>query len=158
MHGFTRYASRGWPLLALAVMLSCAALVRGAVPGPETGTYRGQPGLTSRSPAPDHLRPLRLSGHVRGLYPGARKRFPVTVRNPGSAPVVVTLVRARVGDADAGCGGGNVRIPDERTRTLVQPRSSTKVRMDARMSSDAPDACQHGRFPLRFHARAKAPR
>lgn len=162
MHGFARLASRGWPLLAVAILLSGAALVSAAVSGsderrplesgPPQSRADGAPGRASSQ----RVARLKLSGHVDGLYPGASKRLSVEVRNSSPIAVVVTAIRTSVGDAGPGCPGANVTVPVKRLSDKVPARSSLAVRLRARMSGAAPDACQQGRFPLRFRASARA--
>ena len=146
-------ASRALALLALVLGLTCAALVHASMSGPngEGRADGGRPHLAAAA-----TQPLTISGHVTGLYPGARKRFEVELRNPSRRPVVVRNLRAQVGTPGAGCGSGHLRIRAERLRLMVAPRSSATAKMTAAMAAGAPEGCQLARFPLRFGADATA--
>lgn len=159
-HRLTRAARRAWPLLAAAAVLASAAMVSAAVGGAESevvaeapaddGSWSPGDAATGRAPV------LRVSGHVRGLYPGARKRFRVRVRNLGGRDLVLGEVLTEVGDAGPECGGENVRISEPELERAVPARGSARVRLRAAMARDAPDACQRARFPLEFSVSARA--
>jgi hypothetical protein len=148
------HASRIWILLACVAVLASAAGVQAAV---EAATeQRSDPAVeeTGRKP----LRPLNVSGHVRGLYPGSSRRLRVRVGNPTRRDLLVRSVRAHVGDAGPGCGSRNVVIARRRVRLRLAKHEAVRVRLRARMRSAAGDACQGARFPLRLHARARVAR
>jgi len=146
------HASRIWILLACIAALASAAGVQAAV---EASTeQRSDPAVeeTSRKP----LRPLNVSGHVRGLFPGGSRRLRVRIGNPTRRDLIVTSVRARAGDAGPGCGSRNVVIERRRVRVPLAKHEAVRVRLRARMRSTAGDACQNARFPLRLRARARS--
>ena len=151
-HRLMRAASRAWPLLALAVALSSVAIVS-AAGGPEfvpAGERHDGGAFVPGEATPERIRELRVRGHVRGLYPGARKSFRVRVRNPGERQLVVSSIRTEVRAAGPGCGSENVRVPERSLDAVVPGRSAIRVRLRARMIPSAADACQDGRFPLAF--------
>ena len=145
-------ASRAMALLALVLVLGCAALVDASVSGP-TGAGRASeaPGQSPHLAATSARR-LRISGHVMGLYPGARKRLTVRIDNPARTSVLVRTLRTRVGAPGGACESGHVRVGTERMLLMIGPRSSATARLTARMTPGAPDGCQLARFPLHFDA------
>lgn len=97
---------------------------------------------------------LLLSGHVGGLYPGARMRLRVRLRSRLPFAVKVRSIRARIGDAGSGCSRGNLRVRSYRGHMRIPPHGSKRAALRIEMSSGAPVACQGARFPVRFKARA----
>ncbi len=98
---------------------------------------------------------LRASGHVRGLYPGARKGLHVKLRNRSSRWVIVRAIRADVKNGAPGCSRDNLSTqPKELAYPLVPPRKTRRIGLRIRMWPGAPDACQGVKFPLRFIVRA----
>jgi hypothetical protein len=98
---------------------------------------------------------LRMSGDVDGLYPGADLPVPVRIDNVRTRPVRVRSIRVEVGDAAPDCRSGYLRVRSGRGRVRVPARSTRRVRLRARMSPRATDACQGRSFPLTFRARAE---
>ncbi len=166
MRGIAKSASRGLPLLALALGLCGAALVHAAV-SERAGEGAGDPLVKSSrqngewrptgSGQPQRARKLELTGHVSGLYPGGTGSLAIQVSNPRATTVIVTSVQVRVRNAGPGCAARNLRIPGQRLRLAVAPHASSRTRLQVSMIADAPGACQGARFPLRFRAKAKAP-
>jgi len=110
-----------------------------------------------RALASGHGRPSRgftLAGHVKGLYPGARRRLVIVVRNRGRRPLRVRSVTTRVRDASAGCSGRNLRVSRFRGRVRVRARRSRRIAVSVRMLPESPAACQGAIFPLVFRGRA----
>jgi hypothetical protein len=133
--------------LALAATLMGAAIAYAADLGPLDG---GQP---DRSRAQEHRgAKVKIHGHVRSLYPGARKRMRVTVRNRHSRPVRLRQLRTRVLDAGPGCSRGYLKVRRFKRRRYIPPHARVRVRVRARLTLSAPDACQGARWPLRFRA------
>jgi hypothetical protein len=142
--------------LALAIALACGAVAYGALGGSDADRVAGPRAFGPR---------VKLSGHVKGLYPGRHRRIRVTVRTPFRHGVKVRLVVARVKDAGPGCSRHN--LVTRRSRGLrpvrgggwrhvrIAPHSARRVRVWLRMRRRAPDACQQARFPLRFRARVR---
>ena len=97
---------------------------------------------------------FRVRGHVTGLYPGARKRMRVTIRNPFLYAIEVTSLTAEADDPVAGCSGSLIRVRPYNGAVWVDARRLAVVHVRIRLLPAAPDACQGARFPLAFSARA----
>ena len=68
----------------------------------------------------DRLAPgFTLHGHVSGLYPGARRRLVIVVRNRDPRPLRLRSITTRVKDAKPGCTARNLRISAFRGRLRV---------------------------------------
>ena len=136
----------------VAVSATSFALVRHArstVGRRETATTGSYPALSSKA--------FRISGHVRGLYPGRRVRMRVRVRNLTRSPILVTRVGARVRSVPHRCSRRNLVIRVYRGRLRVRPLAHRFVRLRVRMRMAAPNGCQGVRLPLRFWGRAVRP-
>jgi hypothetical protein len=145
--------------LVFAIALASGAVAYGAFGGSHADRVAGPRAFAEDGPR------VKLSGHVKGLYPGGRGRMRVTVRNPFRHAVQVRWVVARVKDAGPSCSrhslvtrrskglrpvrGGGWR------HTRIAPHSARRVGVRVRMRRSAPDACQRARFPLRFRARVR---
>jgi hypothetical protein len=95
-----------------------------------------------------------MRGHVSGLYPGARKRLSIVVRNRSRRALRVRSISTRVRPARRGCGARNVRVARFRGRLRVGPHRSRRVSVAIRMLRSAPQACQKATFRLQFRGRA----
>lgn len=102
--------------------------------------------------------PLRVSGHIIGLYPGKRTRMQVTVRNRGRRPLVLTSLRTAVGSASRTCTRGNIRVAPVSKRVKLPARKAKRLRVPISMSPYAATGCQNARFPLKFKATARKAR
>ena len=91
---------------------------------------------------------------MTGLYPGARKRMRVTIRNPFPYAIDVTSVTAKASHPIPGCSGSMVRVRRYRRVVRIEARRLAVVRVRIRLRRAAPDACQGVRFPLTFRAMA----
>ncbi len=134
--------------LALAVV---AALLAAAV-----GAYAALGGPSRASPAragSDGRAPVRVTGHVTGLVPGASAHLRGRVRNRTGDPLRVVWVKARVRSASPACDRVNVRTKRIRPRYVVAAHATRRLRIPVRMKAWAPDACQGALFPLRYRAR-----
>lgn len=98
-------------------------------------------------------RGFTISGEASGLYPGARGRLAIRVRNPFSFRIVVTSLAVTAGDT-ASCAGSNIRTANFHGRLLVQARSVSTVDVPIAMLEDAPPGCEGAVVPLRFRGRA----
>jgi hypothetical protein len=98
---------------------------------------------------------LRISGTVRGLYPGARRVLRLSVRNTRGFPVRVVSLKVRVGNASRACRRRQVRIARVRRSFVVRAHRSRRITVRVTMLRTAPDACQGAVFPLRFKARGR---
>ncbi|MDX6588670.1 MAG: hypothetical protein QOI31_3143 [Solirubrobacterales bacterium] len=139
---------------ALAVVLLAGAVAVAA----ETGMI-----VTERPPdAPSVVeRPspkIQVRGHVKGLYPGARKSMKVRVSNRLSQKVSLVSVKARVSDASPTCSRSNLSVTRFKGHKPIRAHSRTKVRTKVTMNETTPDACQGARFPIKFKARVTGKR
>jgi hypothetical protein len=98
------------------------------------------------------IRTFKLSGSVRGLYPGGLGHVAVTVRNPYRKTLRVRALRVLVRDALPGCPASSLRIRPFQGYVDVRPRRSRRVWVAVRMVPSAGDACRGARFPLSFRA------
>ena len=96
--------------------------------------------------------PLRVSGSVRGLYPGARLPLRLRVRNVRGFPIRVVSLKVRVGNASRSCRRRQVRIGRFRRSLVVPAHKSRRTALPVTMLRSAPDACKGAVFPLRFRA------
>jgi hypothetical protein len=97
---------------------------------------------------------LAISGHVNGLFPGARKRLRLRVKNRLPVAVVLHSIKTAVSDAGPGCARSNLAVGRYRGSLRIEAHRSRRVRVRVAMSGGAPDPCQGARFPLRYRARA----
>ena len=99
---------------------------------------------------------LRVHGKIADLYPGARKKLPIRVRNTSGRAARVRAVRTTVRDASPDCSGANVHVKRKRRRHRWLPAHSwRRLWLRARMLPGAPDACQGARWALRFRVRVR---
>jgi hypothetical protein len=135
-------AKATYPLVVIALALSgvaYAALSDG---------HRDGPGLATAS----HL---RVSGHVEGLYPGARKGLRLELRNGSRHWTVVRAVSAAVTDGSPGCSPRFLStVPRDLKHPRIRPHKTRRLGIRVRMWPGAPDACQGATFPVRFKVRA----
>jgi hypothetical protein len=96
--------------------------------------------------------PLRVSGSVRGLYPGAHLRLRLTVRNGRGFPIRVVSLKVRVGNASRSCRRRQLRVGRLRRPLVVRAHRSRRTALPVTMLRSAPDACQGAVFPLKFRA------
>lgn len=97
---------------------------------------------------------LKISGHVDGLFPGARTRLRLRVKNRLPVAVVLRSIRTTVSDGAPGCSGRNLSVARYRGSLRIAAHRSRRVRVRVAMSGSAPDSCQAARFPLRYTGRA----
>jgi hypothetical protein len=97
-----------------------------------------------------------ITGSVRGLYAGARKRLTLRVANPHRRPMrVVSLTVAVTRSNRRGCPPGALRHPRSVARSrFVAPRSSVRMRYPIRMRRSAPESCYGATWQLEFGGRA----
>ena len=97
-------------------------------------------------------RTFKLSGSVRGLYPGGLGHVAVTVHNPYRKTLRLRALRVLVRRARPGCPASVLRLKPFRGYLDVRPRRSRKVWVAVRMIPSAGNACRGARFPLSFRA------
>lgn len=94
-----------------------------------------------------------IKGDARGLYPGRRARFAVTVSNRNGFAIRVTSIRVRVGNA-AGCARTNLVVGNFRGTLRVGAKRKRRVWLPIAMRRSAPNACIGARFKLTYSGRA----
>jgi hypothetical protein len=136
--------------VVLAIAVASGAAAYAALPG----NGDGRAALRAHAAA-SAASALRISGHVRGLYPGARMGIRLKVRNGSSRWVVVRAIRADVRSGASGCSPDNLStVPKELTYPRIRPHKTRRVGIRIRMWKKTPDACQGVTFPLRYKVRA----
>jgi hypothetical protein len=141
---FVRGSARAPLLLVIAVALPLLlALV----------AFAGVRAGARAHPAPAPRPAIGLSGHVAGLYPGAAKRFRVSVANRSRRPWVVRLVSAIPAAPNRRCPAENLKLAPYRGALRLPPGARRSVSLKAAMRPEVPDACQGALFPLAFRAR-----
>jgi len=128
------------PLVVAASLLVVALAASRAAPMPG-GKSRAQP-----------RRALTVTGSLRWLYPGARRRLVLTVGNTRRFPIRVVSLTVGVGNAGPGCQRGNLRAGRLHRSLFVPGRSTRAAVLYVEMLRTAPDACKRAVFPLRFTA------
>jgi hypothetical protein len=117
-----------------------------------TGSAR-MSGKGGRHVAP--ARALKITGGVRGLYPGARARLRLRVRNLRGYPIRLVALKVRVGNASKGCRRRQLRISRLRGKPVVRAHRTRRIVLRVTMLRSAPDACKGAVFRLRFRARGR---
>ncbi|MDX6490453.1 MAG: hypothetical protein QOD43_698 [Gaiellaceae bacterium] len=97
---------------------------------------------------------LVVAGSIKGLYPGARKRLRLKIRNRLGVRMKLTSLTVLVRDGRWNCRGANVRVGRFRGRLLLPPRRRRAVTLVVSMPKTAPDPCQGAVFRLVFRAKA----
>jgi hypothetical protein len=126
---------------------SYAALGGGHVHGPNPWV----------SASGDHSSKIKVSGHVKGLYPGRERRLRVGVRNGYRSVITVKSVTATVKRASSGCPKGTISTTPYEGRGKIRAHRTKPLTIRVKMRRSAPDACQGTKFKLRFKARARHP-
>ena len=119
-------------LLSAVAALALAALFVVAL------AQSGAPGKAGPRVRP----PLRVTGGLRSLYPGARRRLPLVVWSNRGFRIRVVSLRVRVGNARRGCGRKYLRVRRFRRRLVVPPHGFRTVDLSVTMLPSAPDACK----------------
>ena len=127
-------------LLSAVAALALAALLVVAL------AQSGAPGKAGPRVRP----PLRVTGGLRSLYPGARRRLPLVVWSNRGFRIRVVSLTVRIGNARRGCGRRYLRVGRLRRRLVVPPNGFSTVELPVTMLLSAPDACKRATFPLRF--------
>jgi hypothetical protein len=139
------------PLTQLAVFLSVATGA-GVAYGHIAGTGAGQPAMGAATPV---NRTLHLHGHVRGLYPGAKRNLWIYIRNRvQNPPVVVRSVRGRVARTTRGCPASSLHLRPFRGHRYIGSGRRRSVPLRARLARSAVESCQGAKFELHYRARA----
>jgi len=130
-------------LITALALLAIGAGIVAAYP------HNAEPAGGQRVPA------IKITGKVKGLYPGASKRIRLKLKNRSRQVVLVTAVRARVKSPGAGCPARTLQAERKRLRLRVPAGRSRRVRYPIRMRPTAGVACEGKRFKLRYRARVK---
>ena len=99
--------------------------------------------------------PLKVTGGVRYLYPGARRRLSLVVWNNRGFRIRVVSLTVRVRNAKHGCGRRYLKVARFHRSLLVAPHGFRTTELRVTMLPSAPDACKRAVFPLRFTARGR---
>jgi hypothetical protein len=95
---------------------------------------------------------LHITGHITGLYPGAKRRMRVKVRNPHDHAVRLRFVGARVRSMSRQCPRRNLVVRRSRRRLRIPPHRTRRLWLRVLMRAAAPAGCQDAEFRLRFRA------
>lgn len=107
-------------------------------------TPSGSPGVAA-SPR------FRISGHVTGLYPGARTRIRLTVRNPNPYAIRVTKIRTSVKvPARSSCPARSIKVKRFRGSRRIAPRATVRIKVNVSMRAKVPNACAGQRYRLTY--------
>jgi hypothetical protein len=137
---------------AVSLMVAIAVLFAAGAYAALAGKHGGGTALGG----PDYSRTprLHLSGHVKNLYPGARKRIRVRVENRFDHPVRLRFLRGKARATSRRCSRHNLTIGHSRRHPWIPSHGSRPVRFRIGMRARAPNACQGVSFPLHFTAKA----
>jgi hypothetical protein len=99
---------------------------------------------------------VKIKGYVEYLYPGAKVRLQLTLRNRSPQRVRVNWVKARVGDASPDCTAANLSVPKRtRLKLKIKPQHRKGVAMWATLADHTPVGCEGAAFPLSYTAKTK---
>lgn len=99
---------------------------------------------------------FRISGRLRGLYPGKRKIMTIKVKNPNRFPIVVKEMRVAVKrSTKPGCGPEWIKARKRFLISLLVPaRARAFASLPVKLRAKAPGACKGARWRLRFRGGA----
>ena len=92
-----------------------------------------------------------ISGQVTGLYPGARTRLRLTLRNPNPYAIEVRRIRtsAQV-PARSSCPARSIKVKRFTGSRRVAPRAVVRVKVNVSMRATVPNACAGQRYRLTY--------
>jgi len=102
--------------------------------------------------------PVRITGSVTGLYPGASTLLNAAARNRTDRPVRLGWVKTRVRNPVPGCSRLDLDADRIRPATVIPPHGVLPLQIPVTMATTTTDACQAATFPLRFRARTRPAR
>ena len=108
----------------------------------------------ARAPKPSLV---RISGVAQGLYPGARRRVPVTFVNGSRMRLRVRWTAIAARSPGRGCQAADLAVGRLRAPRRLAPRARARGWLHVRLLPSAPDACQGAHFPLRVRAGLSGP-
>ena len=136
-------------LLAIAAVLAASVAAYAALGGADRGPApRAAPGTGS---------PVRIRGHIEGLYPGQQTTIQARARNRTSGPVRLRWVLTDVGRAGSGCASRWLRTERIEPRAWIAAGERLRLEIPVAMPAAAPDACQNATFPLSYVTRVWIP-
>ncbi len=97
---------------------------------------------------------FRVTGSVKGLYPGERLALRAKVRNPYGFAIEVVRVRAKVTSPVATCPRSAIKVTTWRSSRIVKAHGTRRVTLRVTMRRTAPDTCQGVRFALSYTGKA----
>jgi hypothetical protein len=84
-----------------------------------------------------------------GLYPGAPPlTIPVTIRNTGGAPVLVTAIHPHLEDLPSSCPAAAWQVVVPSSLPTVAPSSAATVALTVTLAREAPAACEDATFDI----------
>ena len=123
------------------VLATAVATAAERTPSPTTP---GSPGVAA-SPR------FRISGHVTGLYPGARTRLRLTLRNPNPYAIKVSRIRTSVQvPARSSCAARSIKVKRFTGSRRIAPRAVVRVKVNVSMRAKVPNACAGQRYRLTY--------
>ena len=141
--------------LALVCVFAAAALAQASAfrsdPG-RSDAGRSDPGEGSATAAKPSA--FKVKGNLVGLYPGLTTKLRVKVTNRGASPITLTQLKAKVKSTTVGCSASTLKISPFKGRKRIGRHATVKLRLPARMSASAPDACQGTRYQLSYSGKA----
>jgi hypothetical protein len=93
---------------------------------------------------------FKISGKLKGLYPGAKRGLVLVVHNPQTFAIVVTSITTTIASPSAGCQASNLVVGAFSGQLTVAAGGSAKASVPVLMQHGAPDACQGAVFPLTY--------
>ena len=138
------------------IYLVCVAALASAGAAYAALTTGGRERPATASAASSKAPRVKIKGYVEYLYPGARVRLQLTLRNRSPQPVRIRWVTAQVGDASPDCPAASLSVPTRTGLKLkIKPQRRKGVAMWATLAGDAPRGCQGATFPLSYAAKAQ---
>jgi hypothetical protein len=131
-------------LLAVAAVMGATVAAYAALGGAGRGT------LTR---AKIHPSPVQVSGNTTNLFPGVTTLLPLEVRNLTDGPVRLRWVQAIVRQPNGVCDPAYLQAQQIWPRQRIPARGRLNLQMPITLASEAPDACQGVKFPLRYRTR-----
>jgi hypothetical protein len=131
-------------LLIGGALVLATAVATAAERTPSPTTASGSPGVAA-SPR------FRISGHVTGLYPGARTRMRLTLHNPNPYAIRVTRIRTSVKvPAHSSCPARSIKVKRFKGSRRIPPRANVRIKVNVSMRAKVPNACAGQRYRLTY--------
>jgi hypothetical protein len=131
-------------LLIGGALVLATAVATAAERTPSPTTASGSPGVAA-SPR------FRISGHVTDLYPGARTRMRLALRNPNPYAIRVTRIRTSVKvPARSSCPARSIKVTRFTGSRRIAPRAAVRVKVNVSMRAKVPNTCAGQRYRLTY--------